>query len=213
MANFAIVRVGANGNIDFYNSAGTVHLLADIAGYYSASGGDSYTALAPTRLFDTRSGTGGVAKAAVGAGRSISVKVAGVDGIPAGVDAVALNVTATGATANTYVTAWPDGTTRPGTSTLNPPRGVTVANFAIVRVGANGKSTSTTAPAPSTCSPTSPATTALRVVTATPPWRRPGCLIPARGRAGWPRRPWARAGPSRSRWPEWTASRPEWSWP
>ena len=60
-----------------------------------------------------------------------------MDGIPAGVE-LALNVTATGATANTYVTAWPDGTTRPGTSTLNPPRGVTVANFAIVRVGANG---------------------------------------------------------------------------
>jgi hypothetical protein len=51
---------------------------------------------------------------------------------------VVLNLTATGATAGTYVTAWPAGDARPTTSNLNVVKGQTVANLVVVKVGTSG---------------------------------------------------------------------------
>ena len=45
-----VVKLGAGGVVDLYNSSGTVHLLADIAGYYTAG------AISGSRV--TWSGTG-----------------------------------------------------------------------------------------------------------------------------------------------------------
>src|SRR5258707_9130843 len=40
--NLVVVPVGADGKVDFYNSAGTVQLIADLSGYYTArSAGDT----------------------------------------------------------------------------------------------------------------------------------------------------------------------------
>ena len=66
--------------------------------------------------------------------------MAGRGGVPAtGAGAVALNVTATESAGGGYVTVWPCGAPRPGTSTLNLERpGHTVANLAIVGVGGAG---------------------------------------------------------------------------
>ena len=64
--------------------------------------------------------------------------VTGVGGVPAtGVTAVVLNVTAVGASAGTYVTAWPTGETQPLASNLNLPPGRHSPN--LVKVGAAGK--------------------------------------------------------------------------
>lgn len=52
--------------------------------------------------------------------------------------AVALNVTATGATSNGYITVYPDGSTRPLTSNLGFSAGQTLANTMIMQVGADG---------------------------------------------------------------------------
>ncbi len=72
-----------------------------MTGYYSA-GGSSFTSAGPTRIMDTRYGTG-VARRPVGAGASLSLQVTGTNGVPAsGVTAVVLNVTVTGPTANSY---------------------------------------------------------------------------------------------------------------
>jgi len=55
------------------------------------------------------------------------------------VTAVVLNVTATGPTASSFVTVYPDGGTRPVTSDLNFTAGETIANLVVVPVGADGK--------------------------------------------------------------------------
>ena len=50
-----------------------------------------------------------------------------------------LNVTVTQPTAASYLTIYPNGTSRPATSNLNFDPGQTVANLVIAPVGADGK--------------------------------------------------------------------------
>ncbi|HUN32907.1 MAG TPA: hypothetical protein VMU95_12920 [Trebonia sp.] len=138
--NLVIVQVGSDGKVDLYNNAGTVNLVADLQGYYSATGGAGYAADGPVRVLDTRNDTGGFASP-VGAGKAIALQVTGKDGVPAsGVTAVVLNLTATGPTASGWVVAYPDGTARPAQgSNLNFTKGETIPNLVIVPVGADGK--------------------------------------------------------------------------
>jgi hypothetical protein len=136
--NLVVVPVGADGEVDFYNLAGSVDLVADLSGYYTAAGA-GYTPVGPVRVLDTRDGTG-AAQAPVGPGGTISLQVAGVDGVPSsGVTAVVLNVTATDTTAASYVTVWPDGETQPTASNLNFTAGETIPNLVVVPVGADGE--------------------------------------------------------------------------
>ena len=86
------------------------------------------------RILDTREGLG-APKARVGAGGQVTLKVAGVGGVPAnGVTAILVNVTAVDPSAGGYLAVYPDGETRPGTSTLNFSKGETLANLAVVPV-------------------------------------------------------------------------------
>jgi uncharacterized protein (DUF1501 family) len=96
-----------------------------------------FTPMAPRRLFDTRDGTGGRATP-LGAREGWTVPVRDLAGLPADAVAVAINLTAVGATVPTYVTAWPSGLNRPLASNLNPVPGMAVPNMAIVRLGADG---------------------------------------------------------------------------
>ncbi|MFF2298759.1 RHS repeat-associated core domain-containing protein [Arthrobacter sp. NPDC058127] len=92
----------------------------------------------PFRQLDTRNGTGGTT-GPVGAGQTVNLKVTGRGGIPAsGVSAVALNITVTSTTSFGNITAYAGGTPQPGTSNVNYGANQTVANFAIVPVGADG---------------------------------------------------------------------------
>ncbi|MFE6843397.1 PKD domain-containing protein [Streptomyces sp. NPDC057686] len=99
--------------------------------------GSDYTPYGPTRLLDTRSGTG-AAKAKVAPYTSAHLKIGGNGGIPAGVTAVVLNVTVTGTTSGGHVTAFADGDEKPTTSNVNFVPGQTVPNLVIVPVGENG---------------------------------------------------------------------------
>jgi glucose/arabinose dehydrogenase len=100
--------------------------------------GNKFTALAPTRLLDTRSGTG-VAAGKLAGGAAITVKVTG-GAVPGDATAVVLNVTATQADGPGYVTAWPTGEPQPPTSSLNlSTAGETAANAAVVPVGQGGQ--------------------------------------------------------------------------
>ncbi|MER8047628.1 hypothetical protein [Streptomyces sp. NPDC094032] len=133
-SNLVVVPV-KDGGVDLYNRAGSVDLIADVAGYYTADRlGSLYESLSPQRLMDTRTGTG-VPKAKLGAGRTVTLTVADKAWIPAkGTTAVVLNVTATNTTSNTFVTAYPYGTTRTAASNLNVPKGATVSNLIVVPV-------------------------------------------------------------------------------
>jgi hypothetical protein len=134
IANLVVVPV-FNGKVDLYNSSGQVDLVADVTGYYTASGaGSALTAITPTRFLDTRTGTG-AAKARVGAGGVVRLQVAGVHGVPStGVTAVVMNVTAVQPTVGGYVTVYPDGQSLPTASNLNFSAGRTIANQVLVPV-------------------------------------------------------------------------------
>ncbi|MFD7838925.1 PKD domain-containing protein [Streptomyces sp. NPDC059761] len=99
--------------------------------------GSDFTPYAPTRLLDTRDGTG-APRGMVQAYSSAKVKIAGNGKIPAGVTAVALNVTATNTSNPGHVTVFPGGTTRPTTSNVNFVAAQTVPNMVIVPVGKDG---------------------------------------------------------------------------
>ena len=142
VATLAIVKLGPDGSVDLTNnSTGTTHLVADVAGYFTSTAASGYTSLTPARLLDTRYGTGGT-KGMVGLGQTVTLNIAGADNgaLPAsGIKAVALNVTVTATIGAGYITAYPDGTTRPTASNLNFVPGDVRANLVIVPVGADGK--------------------------------------------------------------------------
>ncbi len=100
--------------------------------------GAKFTAHAPTRLLDTRNGTGTEAGKVAGRG-SARVKIAGNEKVPAGVTAVVLNVTVTNTVADGHITVFPGkGSERPITSNLNYQAGESVPNLVIVPVGSDG---------------------------------------------------------------------------
>ncbi len=115
-------------------SALLIPLLTVISSGTANAAAGGYQGLTPTRLLDTRS------TQPVGPNGTIEVQVTGVAGIPAtGVSAVTLNVTATRATADGFVTVFPSGVARPTTSNLNVRAGETRPNAVVATVGANGK--------------------------------------------------------------------------
>jgi outer membrane protein assembly factor BamB len=140
--NLVEVALGTGGKITAYNFTGSTHVVMDVAGYVATPppGPDGlFNPLAPARILDTRSSVGGVT---IGPNTSIDVQVTGQGMVPAaGVAAVVLNVTATNATASSYLTVFPTGATRPTASNLNFLGGQTVPNRVVVKVGTAGKVT------------------------------------------------------------------------
>jgi hypothetical protein len=111
---------------------------ADTSASATTSTGYYFNPTAPTRVLDTRQPIGVPTIAKVPAGGTVQLQLAGTNGIPADATAVALNVTETDATGDGYVAVYPDGTTAPGTSTLNFSAGQVVPNVAVVKLGADG---------------------------------------------------------------------------
>ena len=101
--------------------------------------GARYNSLSPARILDTRSGNGAPA-AAVGPSGTVELQVAGRGGVPAsGVSAVILNVTVTQPSIPSYLTVFPTGEPRPGSSNLNFVANQTVPNLVVAKVGAGGR--------------------------------------------------------------------------
>jgi hypothetical protein len=140
--NLVITQVGSNGKVSLFSSADT-DLIADVMGWFPTS--SDLTTLAPARLLDTR-GIGVTTDGqfagggAIAGGSRLDLVVTGRGNVPAtGVNAVVLNITATGPNASGFLTAWPTGSTRPLASNLNFVAGQTVPNLVIVKVGDLGK--------------------------------------------------------------------------
>ncbi len=142
--NLMQVDLELSGQLTIFNSAGRTDVIFDVAGYVPSTTGTPgpdglFNPLVPARILDTRTGIGGTG-APVAGGTTITFQVTGRGGVPArGVSAVVLNLTATNATARSYVTAFPAGTTRPLASNLNFGAGQTVPNRTFVMLGANGQ--------------------------------------------------------------------------
>jgi hypothetical protein len=135
--NLVIVKLSPSGQVKIYNNTGQTHVIFDVAGWYEPGAGATFTGGTPTRLLDTRNGTGGFL-GKVPPGGEVALKVGGAGGVPEGVSAVALNVTVTEPTTSGFLTVYPSGTTRPVVSNLNFVAGDTVPNAVIVRVGGDG---------------------------------------------------------------------------
>jgi hypothetical protein len=106
VANLATVKLDRSGRVNIYNALGSVDVVADVAGYYSAAATDTYTPMDPHRILDTRAGIGAPG-APLGPGASIDVQIAGTNGVPSNADAVVVNLTAVGATQPTYLKVFP----------------------------------------------------------------------------------------------------------
>lgn len=138
-ANLVTVKVGDGGRVRFRNGAGSIDVLADLSGYFvEGAGGASYTGTTPRRLLDTRA-TGQGPSFGAGEVRTLLVR-GGSSGVPATASAVALNVTAVGATRLTDLRVYP---TRPGgapptVSNLNPAPGAVTAAAVVAAIGADG---------------------------------------------------------------------------
>ena len=147
--NLVTVKIGTAGKVTLFNGQfapdKTVHIIADVAGYYldgTATVPGAYTPLTPARLLDTRSANGVPGTSPVPGQGSIDLQVTGRGGVPvAGVGAVVLNVTVTAPTWEGFVTVYATGQPRPMASNLNFAAGKTVPNAVTVKVGDGGKVT------------------------------------------------------------------------
>jgi len=121
-----VLGVGGEGKVSLRNNVGSVHLVVDVTGYYTGSGGAKFTPLATAaRLVDTRTDAG----LASGSTRRVSVASAGV---PADATAVVINVTSASARSGGHIVVVPAGGDTKATSTVNHRIGGDVANRATV---------------------------------------------------------------------------------
>jgi hypothetical protein len=142
VANRAVTALSDGGRLRIDNRGAAAHVVIDVVGWYAPTaigGGKAYQAVAPRRVLDTRTGLG-AKKARVGKGRTIALTLRGKGkALPANAAAVVMNLTATGATRSTYLTAWPFGLPRPTASDLNVRPGLATANLVVVAIGKKGR--------------------------------------------------------------------------
>ena len=121
-------------------SYATTDVVVDVIGSFGG-GGDGFHPFGPRRWIDTRGGPALLTSAA-GArttGMDTTVRVGGVDGVPAGATAVWVNLTIADPTAPTVLTAYPGPcAAAPTASTVNARAGVSTAASALVGLGADG---------------------------------------------------------------------------
>ena len=139
VGNMVIATLGTDGKVTLKNgSGGTVHIIADVTGYFPAAESTDFNGMVPERQLDTRIGVG-AADAAVAAGGTVVLDVT-KGGVPTtGVTAVVLNVTVTSPTRGGYITVYPsDAEERPVTSSLNYAANSTTGSLVIATVAADG---------------------------------------------------------------------------
>lgn len=109
------------------NHGGTTDVTIDLVGYYSTAEGAAFHQITPARAYDSRT-TRPLPPATP---RRVPLESA----LPEEAEAVLFNLTGI-ATGDTYLAAYPAGTSRPGTSTLNLAPGQTASNQAATGLGA-----------------------------------------------------------------------------
>jgi hypothetical protein len=127
--NRVFVLLGTAGKVTFFNFAGVADLVVDVTGYFTdaTATGNLFTPASPVRVLDTR-----ISAQTLGQGSTLVVPVA-----PSSATAAILNVTATNATAPSFLTVYPGGT-RPTASDLNFVAGQTIPNLALATLSASG---------------------------------------------------------------------------
>ncbi len=141
VANGVVAPVSGEGTVCVYSLRET-DVVIDLAGWFP---GDSFTRVTPTRLVDTRDGTGG-RTGHLTSTDLIEVPIRGVNfsfgsqtlQVPESATAAALNVTVVSPERAGFSTVWPCGVDRPLASNLNFINGDVVANNVIAPIGSDG---------------------------------------------------------------------------
>ncbi len=135
-SSFFVSRVGYDGKVRFYTSAGA-HLTVDVVGWYP--NGSSLATIVPKRLLDTRNGTN-VTKGRLPDRGRVDVQVAGTSGVPSsGVGAVVLGISAENTSRGGWLTAWPAGSSRPVTTHVFAEPGRARTSTVVTRMSSTGK--------------------------------------------------------------------------
>lgn len=123
--------------------AAVLAVVALIAGFRGAGAVGStrpgFTSVPPVRVFDTRSGIGGVPAATVGPDSRLDVTIGGTSGLPAGAKAIAINVSVINGPVPSYLAVWPTGDLPPSKSNLKVNDGLGVPTLITVGLGEAGK--------------------------------------------------------------------------
>jgi hypothetical protein len=141
-ANAVSVALGPGGTLSITYASpaegATTHVVLDVTGYYGPeTGGSNYVPLAPTRILDTRIGTGGLSGPFT-SHTPRTFEVSGVGGVPEDATAVTGNLTVTEQTALGYLYLGPVPMSNPSSSTLNFPVADDRANAVSVALGPGG---------------------------------------------------------------------------
>jgi hypothetical protein len=149
-ANGVTVALGG-GNLSVTFVAPTpgpiAHVIFDVTGYFvPGSSGARYVPLTPSRILDTRTGTGLSGSFYSHGARTFGVT--GHGGVPSGSTAVTGNLTVTSQTSNGYLFIGPAANNDPTSSTLNFPVGDDRANGVTVALGGGNLSVTFVAPTP-----------------------------------------------------------------
>ena len=146
----ATLRTAANGGLCLRSTA-AVHVTLDTSGFFTTESG--MTALPKSvRLLDTRSGKLGALEAPGAAiGSDVTVPLAAntprrlvltnVAGVPAGVDAVSVSLSALAPAAASTLKVYPCGTagvTRPAAWSVLVPAGGSISDAQVIKLAANG---------------------------------------------------------------------------
>ncbi|HEX2785192.1 MAG TPA: hypothetical protein VHN36_16535 [Ilumatobacteraceae bacterium] len=134
IANLVLAKVGSGGQVSIFNSGGSTHVVADIVGYFSSSGG-TFIPVSPQRIADSRGGPAGP----LGQGQTRTVDVANAGPVPGNATAAIVNVTSVNSSTPSFITVWPTGAAIPTASTLNPRPGVPVPNLAYLKLSSDGR--------------------------------------------------------------------------
>ena len=141
-STIAIDPVLGTMSVTYMAASGTTDLVLDVTGYFVAgSGGDTFHALTPIRLLDTRTGNGAT-KAKVKANAPITFKLWN-RGVPPTAKAVTGNLTVVNSTIRGAVYIGPDPLKSPTTSTINFAKGQIRANSMTVALSSTGSLSAT----------------------------------------------------------------------
>jgi hypothetical protein len=155
-SNLAVVPIGADGAIHLYNQAGSIHLVADVLGYFRKGVGTTTTAgrvialSSPVRAIDTRTSKAGAAAGPLGPAQketwlfSQFVNSVNIGGVPVGPQSALLaNLTAVKPRLpyptnrnSTFMKAFAAGAAVPATSNINLLVGEVVPNLTLAGLSA-----------------------------------------------------------------------------
>jgi hypothetical protein len=145
-AQLGAVGTGPTLGVNIFNAGGSVQVIVDLEGYFTAlqntSGARFFPLVAPRRILDTRANIGNVgppgnAFTPVGSNTSIPAAIVGQGGVLDGASAVVLNTTVTSPTSSSFLTVYPS--TRPIASNLNFSAGQTIANLVSAQISGTGQ--------------------------------------------------------------------------